>query len=156
MMVGRPACSIVVFLALGAAPVLAEDSDEADRRAGLAWMSGDSIRTSFDGQKLAGQYPSGNLWFEHIRPDGRTDYREGEKRWTGSWWVTDREFCFQYPPPGLGGCFRIVRLSQNCFELYDFSGSAAKEDLPPSLDNLWNGRMWHDDRPTTCEQLSTS
>ena len=151
---GRPlVLSLALLCMIGLAG--ASSATEDDRR-GLAWMSGDSIRGSFQSKKIAGQYPNGNLWFEQIFADGRTDYREGEKHWIGQWWVTAREFCFSYPPPGLGGCFRVVRLSPNCFELYDFSGELAREEAPPSLPSLWNGRMWLHDISTTCEQLSTS
>ena len=83
-------------------------------------------------------------------------YREGDKHWRGEWWVTDREFCFAYPPPGLGGCFRVTQVSANCYELYDFSSDAAKAEEPPNIADLWNGRMWLSTKPTTCEERPNS
>ena len=122
-----------------------------DDRSGLVWMSADEIHQEFAGKKLAGLYPSLRPWKETINADGSTDYREGANHWMGHWWVASREFCFRYPPPGLGGCFRITRISANCFELYEFDSSAGQEIEPPRLADQWNGRMWHEDRPTTCE-----
>ena len=127
-----------------------------ERRSGLVWLSGDAIRGAFSGQNLGGIYPNGNLWSEAIDAGGSTDYREGAKHWLGQWWVTAREFCFSYPPPGLGGCFRVTRISVNCFELYDFSNDAAKAEEPPYLADLWNGRMWLASQPTTCEERPSS
>lgn len=122
-----------------------------DDRSGLVWMTPDEIRQELTGVALSGIYPTERLWTETIRPDGSTDYREGEKHWQGKWWLRDREFCFTYPEPGVGGCFRITRVSANCYELYDFSGQFGRENEPPHLASLWNGRMWRADRPTTCE-----
>ena len=137
------------------ADVAISEGSKTDR-SGLVWLSGDAIRGAFDGQKLGGMYPNGNLWSETINGNGSTDYREGGKHWFGQWWVTAREFCFSYPPPGIGGCFRVTRISVNCFELYDFSGAAGKAEEPPDIADRWNGRMWHADRPTTCEERPSS
>lgn len=126
-------------------------------RSGLVWMSGEEIRSEFSGKKLSGLYPSQKPWDEAINSDGSTDYTEGARRWHGSWWVQNREFCFSYPPAGLiGGCFRITRISTNCFELYEFGTTKGlptpgQSNDPPNIADQWNGRMWHQDRPTTCE-----
>ncbi len=130
---------------------VAAEEDRSD----LVWLSGDEIRASFSGKPLAGLYPSNRSWTETIGADGSTEYREGSTHWRGRWWIRDREFCFAYPPPGVGGCFRVTRISENCFELYQFDGPAAGEDTPPNIANLWNGRMWHVDKPTTCEARPT-
>lgn len=130
---------------------LSAPSRAEDDRSGLAWLSGAEIRTEFSGRSLAGLYPSNRQWSELIRADGSTDYREGEKHWLGRWSVRDREFCFVYPPPGVGGCFRVARISANCFELYEFESPRGQSEEPPNIADQWNGRMWHADRPTTCE-----
>ena len=140
------AATILASLAVSAATRAEEPQREAQ------WMSGESIRSAFGGRNLAGHYPSGSLWTESIFSDGTTDYREGARHWKGNWWVSDREFCFAYPPPGLGGCFRVVRASSNCYELYDFSAPAGQGEAPPAGENRWNGRMWIADEPITCEE----
>ena len=147
---GKAAVMLAAMAALllaGGGGGLAEEED----RSGLVWMSGDEIRRVFSGSSLAGLYPSEKSWTETVQADGTTDYREGTKHWHGQWWVRDHEFCFSYPPPGVGGCFRVTRISANCYELYEFDTPAAANQGPPNIANLWNGRMWHSDRPTTCE-----
>lgn len=139
--------ALLAALLLSATATLHAEED----RSGLAWMTGDEIKSAFSDQKLAGMYPSNRLWSETIRGDGTSDYREAEKHWMGEWWVETREFCFRYPPPGVGGCFRVTRVSENCYELYEFSGPERHEETPPFVGDRWNGRMWHADRPTTCE-----
>ena len=146
---------LALLLAVGAAALPSAVGAE-ESRLGLSWMSGEAIRGSFSGKDLAGIYPNGNPWTERIFENGTTDYREGIKHWRGEWWVANREFCFFYPPPGLGGCFRVVRISPNCFELYDFSGERGRADEPPALAQLWNGRMWLQSQPTTCEERPLS
>ena len=127
-----------------------------DERAGLVWMSGDAIRGTFAGEHLQGVYPSGNRWTEQIKIGGKSDYREEARHWVGDWWVDGDAFCFRYPPPGLGGCFRIARVSTNCFELYGVTGAEGGAREPPVLADRWNGRMWLSRQATTCEQNPVS
>ena len=129
-------------------------ADAQERQRG-GWMSSDAIRQEFSGRLLNGIYPNTNPWSEQIFADGTTDYREGPKHWLGKWWLEDRAFCFSYPPPGLGGCFRVVRLGTNCYELYETSGAGRGEERPEGAD-LWNGRMWVAEIPATCNEAPTS
>lgn len=145
------ALSLMVAIATLTAGARAEDT-----LPNLAWMTGAAIQGTFGGQPIAGTYPTGKPWTETVRANGSTDYREGEKHWQGKWWVTQREFCFAYPPGTAGGCFRVVRVSPNCFELYDFTGELGKADAPPSLTGAWNGRMWVTNQPTTCHERPLS
>ena len=127
-----------------------------DERGAIAWMSGEAIRESFSGKALSGIYPNHESWNEQIFADGTTDYREAQKRWRGSWWVDDRAFCFSYPPPGIGGCFRVARMSRNCFELYETTGPEGRGDEPPLVPGSWNGRMWLTAEPPTCDERPLS
>lgn len=115
------------------------------------WMPADGIRSEFSGQSLAGIYPGGKPWSEDIAADGTTDYREAEIRRPGQWWTTKLEFCFSYPEPGVGGCFRITKVSANCYELYDYSSKFGRAEAPPLQKGAWNGRMWRTQAPHTCE-----
>lgn len=116
------------------------------------WMSADAIRAEFSGKPLAGIYPSGATWTEDIAADGTTDYREGAIRRPGQWWLTALEFCFSYAPPGVGGCFRVVKMSVNCYEIYEFGSAFGRRDAPPRQKGAWNGRMWRVEAPTTCDE----
>lgn len=154
---GRVMCarSWLRSVVLGLAGCLAAGSSalaQAEPEPGLHWMSGSAIQSEFAGKQLAGRYPSGATWSEAIKSDGSTDYREGSNHWAGQWWIRDREFCFRYAPPGIGGCFRVIQRSANCFELYDYSRPEGSGDEPTGDRERWNGRLWHVDRPTTCEE----
>jgi hypothetical protein len=120
------------------------------------WLTAGQISDEFSGRRLEGTYPSGVRWSEHIAADGSTDYVEGDKRWRGVWWLEERAFCFSYPPPGIGGCFRVRRSSENCFDLYEVGIADAQGEDAPLLPDRWNGRMWHGDRPLTCEAAPTT
>ncbi len=135
---------------LAAAPVHAQDKPRG------GWMSAAAITQEFTDRLLHGIYPNTNPWSEHLYRDGTTDYREGDKRWTGKWWTEDRAFCFAYPPPGIGGCFRVVRLGVNCYELYEAGAEAGRGEGRPEDLQLWNGRMWVADLKATCDQPPTS
>ena len=140
------AAAVIAALLTPCVSSLAEEGPTAP-----AWMSGDEIRAEFSRKHMAGIYPSRNLWTESIHGDGTTDYREGANHWRGRWWVEGRLFCFSYPPPGLGGCFQVVRHSANCFEIYEYRSQPPDAGAPLG-NNRWNGRMWHADKPTTCEE----
>ncbi len=115
------------------------------------WMQADAIRSEFSGQSLAGVYPGGRMWSEDIAADGTTEYREAGIRRPGQWWTTALEFCFSYPEPGVGGCFRVTKVSTNCYELYDYSSEFGRAEAPPLQKGAWNGRMWRTQAPHTCE-----
>lgn len=119
-------------------------------------MSRDEIVEAFVSQQLSGIYPSGTPWSELIRPDGTSDYREGTARREGRWWMRDDQFCFTYALPGSGGCFQIARVGRNCYELYVVGRAGGAEAPPPGADRQWNGRMWRDDLPPTCQELPTT
>lgn len=118
----------------------------------LRWMPSDAIRTEFSGKALAGVYPGGRTWSEVIFADGTTDYREDIVRRPGKWWVTPLEFCFSYSPPGIGGCFRIIKMGANCYELYEYGSEQGRQDAPPRQGGSWNGRMWRTEAAATCDE----
>lgn len=120
------------------------------------WMPAEAIRSEFSGHSLAGIYPGGKSWSEDILADGTTDYREAGTRRPGQWWTTALEFCFSYPEPGVGGCFRITKVSANCYELYDYSSEFGRAEAPPTRKGSWNGLMWRTQAPHTCEDAPSS
>jgi hypothetical protein len=119
-------------------------------------MSRDEIVAAFVDQQLSGIYPSGLPWSELIRADGTSDYREGGNRREGRWWMRGDQFCFRYELPMSGGCFRVVRIGANCYELYAVTTSGTAPPAPPNAEGHWNGRMWRDDAAPTCEERPTS
>jgi hypothetical protein len=115
-------------------------------------MSRDEIVAAFVGQQLSGIYPSGIRWKERIRPDGTSDYREGSAQRDGRWSMRGDHFCFSYALPQSGGCFQVVPVGRNCYELYAVGIGGGAEPPPSSAQKFWNGRMWREDVPATCEE----
>lgn len=115
------------------------------------WMSRDEIVSAFVGQQLSGIYPSRIPWQEHVRSDGTTTYREGGAQREGRWWMRGDQFCFSYALPQSGGCFLVVAVGRNCYELYAVGRGGGAEPPSPNAQRHWNGRMWRADIPATCE-----
>ncbi len=117
-----------------------------------SWMQEPQIRAELTNLKIAGLYPSNIAWSEQIKADGTTDYEEANERRPGTWSIAGELFCFVYALPHQGGCFRIVKHSPNCYELYTASvGGQAPSPPPPASRMSWNGRMWRDGERATCE-----
>lgn len=154
----RQRCSRVAVRIATAAATLTVTSivAAADEPVSTAWMNADAIRSEFSGKALAGVYPGGKTWAEDIFDDGKTDYREAGVRRPGQWWTTKLEFCFSYPEPGVGGCFRISKVSANCYELYDYSSEFGRAEVPPPGKGSWNGLMWRAQTQHTCEDAASS
>jgi hypothetical protein len=144
------AASLALIAILGPAP--AADAQNLVKRNA---MNRNEIVAAFANRQLSGIYPSGLPWSELIRSDGTSDYREGERRREGRWWMRGHNFCFSYAPPMSGGCFRVVRIGTNCYELYAVNPGDGPSPAP-GADEDWNGRMWRDDVPPTCEEQPTS
>lgn len=142
------------FLSLALAGVVALVAPAAAQR---AWMPESEIRAELTNVRLAGLYPSNIAWTEDIRPDGSTDYAEANERRPGAWNVQGELYCFVYALPHQGGCFRVVRHSANCYELYTASiGGVAPSPPPPASAMSWNGRMWRDAERGTCDEKPIS
>lgn len=121
------------------------------------WMQEADMLRELTNLKLAGIYPSNVAWGELIRPDGTTDYEEPGQKRPGRWTIAGELYCFTYALQHQGGCFRIVKHSPNCYELYTASiGGEVPATPPPASSMAWNGRMWRDGERATCEDKIVS
>lgn len=121
------------------------------------WMQDAQLRAELTGVKLAGIYPGGLSWSEVVSNDGTTDYEEPNTRRAGRWTIAGELYCFIYAVPSQGGCFRVVKHSANCYELYTASiGGEPPAQPPPAAAMSWNGRMWRDAERTSCDEKITS
>lgn len=140
-----------------AAGLIAAMTTTAMAQSERAWMQDVQIRAELTARKLAGVYPGGIVWSEMVNHDGSSDYEEPGARRPGRWTITGELFCFTYALPSNGGCFRVVKHSGNCYELYTASiGGTAPKTPPPAANMSWNGRMWRDTERATCEEKITS
>lgn len=125
--------------------------------AARAWMQQADMLKELTGRKLAGIYPSKIAWTEMISADGTSDYQEEGERRPGKWNIDGELFCFEYAEPIHGGCFRVVKHSANCYELYTASlGGHMPVNPPPASSMACNGRMWRDGEPATCHETPVS
>lgn len=146
--------SIGTGLVLGVLAVAASASAQESNQ--QPWMSREEIVAAFVDQQLSGVYPSGAAWRELVRSDGTSDYREGAAQRNGRWWMRGDQFCFTYALPQSGDCFLVIRLGQNCYELYAVGvGGGADPPPPPGAERHWNGRMWREDSAATCDEKPT-
>lgn len=143
----RQAMWALIVLGLGFGPGRTETIDH-DR----IWMTEAAIRAELIDRKLAGEYPSGVLWAEEIKGDGTSDYAEGGIRSRGRWTLSESLFCFRYDAPLAGGCFRMIKLGTNCYELYVERDFAVPLPAPRGIGVAWNGRMWRTTEKATCEE----
>ena len=120
--------------------------------AARGWMQAAEMQADLVGVKLAGVYPTGVEWTEHIATDGSSDYLERGERRRGKWAIAGELFCFEYKVLIQGGCFRVVKHGPNCYELYTASiGGTVPATPPPTESMAWNGRMWREGERSSCE-----
>ncbi|HRD76769.1 MAG TPA: hypothetical protein PK264_12680 [Hyphomicrobiaceae bacterium] len=139
---------IKLVMLSGGAVAIAAFGARAQDQSGQS-MSGAEIQAEFVGRRLAGIYPHGTVWSETVVKDGTTDYLERGVRNAGRWRIEGNLFCFSYARLLAGGCFEVIRLSPNCFDLYAWPSLAAPTDAPRR--KSYNGKMWLADQPATCD-----
>ena len=82
------------------------------------WMSEDEMRATFTGATVEGKYGSGRPFSEVYEKHGGLQYREEDYAVGGKWSVQAGTFCTIYDNDPSGGCFRVKKVSGNCYEFY--------------------------------------
>lgn len=100
-------------LALALAPVVCQPASAQED-----WMSEADLARTFAGKTITGRYASGRPFTEQYREDGRLEYRERGTVIAGKWAVEAGAFCTIYDQDASGGCYRVRRLTGNCYEFY--------------------------------------
>jgi hypothetical protein len=156
----RVAMAAVLALAAATAPTLSAAADEGPR-IGPRWIARADLEAMMLGKRMAGTYMNGAPWKEIIHPGGKADYWENGKFKAGQWWFDAEDFlCFHYPETGGGGCFRYIRLSENCLEHFYRGGTPESDSAEERPDRptgfVTNGKLWNEERPSTCKETPTS
>lgn len=102
------------------------------------WLEDGEISAVFSGATLEGSYASGRTFIEHYREGGRVDYAEGDKTTSGHWSATAGSLCTIYDTDPTGGCFRVTRVGENCYEFYFASRTEA--GAPGDRQPTWTAR----------------
>ena len=95
--------------------ILAQDEEQPGT---FSWMADREMADLFSGATLEGVYASGRTFTEIYKDNGRIRLMEGGMELEGNWSVRSGTFCTIYDNTPSGGCFRVARVAQNCFEFY--------------------------------------
>lgn len=142
-LIGLLAGCAVMLAALEAAAVQPAASSET------AWMSDTELAASFNGVTLNGHYASGREFTERYLASGRIEYTESEATVGGYWSIRSGTFCTIYDVDPAGGCYRVHRESENCYEFYFVARTqeqAEHNPRPPS----WTARGSVEGKSPTC------
>jgi hypothetical protein len=115
------------------------------------WMGDNEIKAAFDGRTIDGQYGNGLTFTESYLANGRVTYVDPLKSMGGRWSVVNRTFCTLYDTFPTGGCFKVTKVSANCFEFYFLTSSEREAALPDPGKPSWTARGWHKGVPATCD-----
>lgn len=120
------------------------------------WMGDTAIRETFSGHTIDGTYSDGTPFTESYLANGRLAYSEVRRRLAGRWSVVEGTFCTLYDNAVPGGCFKIRRTGENCFEFY--FAAVDEEDLAVGTTDppRWVARGWRKDQPATCQTVPSS
>lgn len=119
-----------------------------------AWMTDHELRRAFKGTTIEGHYADGRTFVESYAKTGALDYREParNRRQAGHWSVVAGTFCTIYDTSPTGGCFRVRRHSENCFEFYFQARTEAQARSPEPGRPSWTARGWRQGEPSTCRE----
>ncbi|WP_306117172.1 MULTISPECIES: hypothetical protein [unclassified Roseitalea] len=107
--------ALAALIAIGAllAPHAAAMSEPVPGR-----LTGDTLTAAFVGKTYRGVYQDGVSWRETYLVDGEVDYQDDVNAARGEWFVREDLLCTFYDGDLVGGCFVVMRRSENCFDFY--------------------------------------
>jgi hypothetical protein len=113
------------------------------------WMSDANLTATFAGREIVGEYENGETFAETYRADGAVSYRDSVRASNGRWSVRSGTFCTIYDDDPSGGCYRVRRVSQNCFEFHFVARTTAEAEKDPRRPD-WTARGWFPTEAKTC------
>lgn len=119
------------------------------------WLSNGEIMAALAGKTLEGRYASGRAFVERYGAGGRVDYLEKGQTIGGHWSVTAGTLCTIYDTDSTGGCFRVVKASDNCFEFYFVTRTEEAAPGPATARPAWTARgaVWGE--PSACRESAS-
>lgn len=117
------------------------------------WLQDAEIASALTGKTIDGRYASGRAFYERYDRDGRVQYMEDGATIGGRWSVTAGTLCTIYDNDPAGGCFRVARVSANCFE---FFFAARTEEAAPGGDKpQWTARGSVNGEASACQDTES-
>lgn len=117
----------------------AQDSHHVPDADSLERLRGDALRASYAGKTLYGVYKSATSrsdtkqFTESLSEDGATQYREGDFRSGGIWYVKHDQMCFEYDEQDrqVAHCFYEFR-SGSCLYSYNYVANEGNTPRDPA------------------------
>ncbi|MCH9807073.1 MAG: hypothetical protein K0U74_05015 [Alphaproteobacteria bacterium] len=119
------------------------------------WMAEEDLHATFGGVTVEGHYVDGRRFTERYNGDMGLVYSEGPREISGHWSVIEGSFCTIYDGDPTGGCFKVARSGENCFEFYFIARTEdqvrQRKDGKPG----WTARAWVKGQRATCQEEPT-
>lgn len=141
---------VVLRASFGALAVMIAGLTEA--RSLSSWMVDEELRATFSGVAVDGHYVDGRRFSEQYEIDMGLVYSEGPRETTGHWSVISGSFCTIYDGDPTGGCFKVARSGENCFEFYFIARTEEQVRRRKDGKPGWTARAWIKGRPDTCRE----
>jgi len=136
------ACAMATFM-----PAVAIGESEP------VWLQDAEIASALAGKTIDGRYASGRAFSERYDRDGRLQYMEDGATIGGRWSVTAGTLCTIYDADPAGGCFRVARVSANCFEF--FFAARTEEAAPGGATPQWTARGSVNGEASACQDVES-
>jgi hypothetical protein len=117
--------------------------------AGGFWMNEQELQKTFAGQRVEGEYKGGSRFQESYSDGGLVSYEDENRESGGKWSIQAGTFCTIYDDDTQGGCYRVRRSGDNCYEFY-FVARTEDEARKEPRDPSWTARAWFSSKPATC------
>jgi hypothetical protein len=89
------------------------------------FLGPERLKAELGGYTIKGYYTADRVNFVEVyRRDGVISYKDDQKADAGQWFVRGQAFCTFYDKIN-GGCWYVVKRSDNCFEFYAAPHSGA-------------------------------
>ncbi len=116
----------------------------SDASAEAVLMSPTELTATFSGGVFDGVYADNSPWKETYNSDGSIAYSDRFGPREGAWSIRGAgDFCTYYTD-GSGACWRVERVSENCFRFYVAIGGDGERTASASATG------WATARPSTC------
>lgn len=118
--------------------------------ADLDWLGESALNQAFSGKTIEGHYSDGATFVENYGGDGRLNYKDGKREEHGRWSIEAGTFCTIYDLDPSGGCYRVHKVSDNCFEFYFAARTVEQAQQTPRDKPSWTARGWVKGETSTC------
>lgn len=114
------------------------------------WMGESALNRTFSGKAIEGHYADGATFVESYDGDGRLSYSDDRRQTAGHWSLQAGTFCTIYDADPSGGCYRVQKVSANCYEFYFAARTVEQAQRGPDDRPSWTARAWIKGEASSC------